>query len=100
MRRTTAGSAFISAFNDTNSGLFAIVAVNTNGSTAISQTFNLNNFPIVTSVTPWITSATLSLSNQSPVAVSGSSFSYTLPALSVVTFVGQAVSATSMHLRH
>ena len=93
---TTAGSAFISAFNDTNSGFFAIVAVNTNGSTAINQTFNLNNFPIVTSVTPWITSATLSLSNQSPVAVGGSSFSYTLPARSVVTFVGQAVSATSI----
>ena len=91
---TTAGSAFISAFNDTNSGNFAIVAVNTNGSTAINQTFNLNNFPgTVTSVTPWITSATLSLSNQSPVAVSGSSFSYTLPARSVVTFVGRAVAA-------
>jgi glucuronoarabinoxylan endo-1,4-beta-xylanase len=93
---TTAGSAFISAFNDTNSGLFAIVAVNTNGSTAISQTFNLNNFPIVTSVTPWITSATLSLSNQTPVAVSGSSFSYTLPARTVVTFVGRAVASSTI----
>ncbi|MGH7993399.1 MAG: hypothetical protein ACREDQ_07780, partial [Limisphaerales bacterium] len=93
---TTAGSAFISAFNDTNSGHFAIVAVNTNGSTAISQTFNLNNFPTVTSVTPWITSATMSLSNQTPVAVSGSSFSYTLPARSVVTFVGQAVASSSI----
>jgi glucuronoarabinoxylan endo-1,4-beta-xylanase len=93
---TTAGSAFISAFNDTNSGLFAIVAVNTNGSTAISQTFNLNNFPIVTSVTPWITSATLSLSNQTPVAVSGSSFSYTLPARTVVTFVGRGVASSTI----
>jgi O-glycosyl hydrolase len=92
----TAGSAFISAFNDTNSGLFAIVAVNTNGSTAINQTFNLTNFPIVTNVTPWITSATLSLSNQTPVAVSGTSFSYTLPAQSVVTFVGRAVPGSSI----
>jgi hypothetical protein len=89
-------SAFITAFNNTNSGQFAIVAVNTNASTSIAQTFNLNNFPgNVTSVTPWITSATLSLSNQSPVAVSGSSFSYTVPAQSVVTFVGQ-VAATSV----
>lgn len=87
---TTAGSAFISAFSDTNSGNFAIVAVNTNGSTAINQTFIFTNFPIVTSVTPWITSATLSLSSQTPISVSGSSFTYTLPAQSVVTFVGQA----------
>ncbi len=91
---TTAGSAFITAFDDTNSGNFAIVAVNTNASSAISQTFNLNNFPgTVSSVAPWITSAAMSLSNQPPVTVSGSSFSYTLPALSVVTLVGQAVAS-------
>jgi hypothetical protein len=89
----TAGSAFITAFDDTNSGNFAIVAVNTNSS-SISQIFNLNNFPgTVSSVTPWITSAAMSLSNQPPVTVSGSSFSYTLPALSVVTLVGQAVAS-------
>jgi glucuronoarabinoxylan endo-1,4-beta-xylanase len=82
-------SAFITAFNNTNSRQFAIVAVNTNASTSIAQTFNLTNFPAVSSVTPWITSATLSLSNQTPVAVSGSSFTYTLPAQSVVTFAGQ-----------
>jgi glucuronoarabinoxylan endo-1,4-beta-xylanase len=94
---TTAGSAFISAFSDNNSSNFAIVAVNTNGSSTISQTFNLNNFPgIVTSVTPWITSATFSLSNQTPIAVSGSSFSYTLPARSVVTFVGRAVASSTI----
>jgi len=85
---TNTGTALISAYNYTNSGNFAIVAVNTNTSTAINQTFNLSNFPTVSSVTPWITSATMSLSNQTPVAVSGSSFTYTLPAMSVVTFVG------------
>jgi glucuronoarabinoxylan endo-1,4-beta-xylanase len=93
---STGGSAFISAFNDTNSGLFAIIAVNTNASTAINQTFNLNNFPYVTNVTPWITSATMSLSNQPPIAVSGSAFSYTVPARSVVTFVGRTVPFTSI----
>ena len=93
---TTTGTALISAYNYTNSGNFVIVAVNTNTSAAISQTFNLTNFPgTVSSVTPWITSATLSLSSQTPVAVSGSSFSYTLPALSVVTFVGQAALVTT-----
>ncbi|HUA37512.1 MAG TPA: hypothetical protein VMA35_03830, partial [Candidatus Sulfopaludibacter sp.] len=93
---SSTGTALISAFDDTNSGTFAIVAINTNATTAISQTFNLSNFPgTVSSVTPWITSATMSLSNQTPVAVSSSSFGYTLPALSVVTFVGQVVANTS-----
>ena len=94
---TTTGTALISAYNNTSSSSsnFAIVAVNTNTSTAISQTFNLTNFPTVSSVTPWITSATLSLANQTPVTVSGSSFTYTLPALSVVTFVGQQQTNTA-----
>jgi O-glycosyl hydrolase len=94
---TTTGTALISAYNNTSSSSsnFAIVAVNTNTSTAINQTFNLTNFPTVSSVTPWITSATMSLSNQTPVTVSGSSFTYTLPALSVVTFVGQTAPVTT-----
>lgn len=82
------GKALVSAYNDTHSGNFAIVAVNTN-STAIGQTFILTNFPTVHLVTPWITSATMSLSKQIPVTVSDSSFAYTLPAMSVVTFVGR-----------
>lgn len=92
---STTGSALISAYQETNSGNFAIVAVN-NTSTAISQTFNLSNFPSVSSVTPWITSATMSLSNQAPVGVAGSSFSYSLPALSVVTFVGQVANSSTI----
>jgi glucuronoarabinoxylan endo-1,4-beta-xylanase len=79
----------VTAFKVTNSGSFAIVAVNTNLGPSIVQTFNLTNFPAVSSVTPWITSASMSLSNQTPVAVNGFSFTYTLPAQSVVTFVGQ-----------
>jgi glucuronoarabinoxylan endo-1,4-beta-xylanase len=88
---TNTGVALISAYKDTNSPNFAIVAINTNTSTAISQTFNLTNFT-AGSVTPWITSAMMSLSNQTPVTVSRSSFTYTLPALSVVTFVGQGIT--------
>ena len=84
------GTALISAYNDTNSGNFAIVAVNTN-STSIYQTFNLTNFS-ATSVTPWMTTSNLSLASQTPVTVSGSSFTYTLPAMSVVTFVGQGIT--------
>jgi glucuronoarabinoxylan endo-1,4-beta-xylanase len=95
MDASTTGSALISAYQETNSGNFAIVAVN-NTSSAISQTFNLSNFPAVSSVTPWITSATMSLSNQAPVTVSSSSFGYTLPAMSVVTFAGQVTAPANI----
>ena len=83
-------SALISAYKDTNSAAFAIVAVNTNPGTDVIQTFNLTNFT-ATSLTPWITSATLSLAPQTPVNVTNSSFTYDVPAMSVVTFVGQGV---------
>ena len=90
------GNVLISAYQNSSSSNFVIVAINTNTSTTVSQTFDLTNFPgAVSSVTPWITSATLSLSNQPPVVVSNAVFSYTLPALSVVTFVGQAVRPTN-----
>ncbi len=78
----------VSAYKDPVAGGFAVVAVNS--SSATTQIFNLTNFPGVATVTPWITSATLSLASQPPVAVSNSTFTYNLPALSVVTFVGVA----------
>jgi O-Glycosyl hydrolase len=81
-------SALISAYKATNSTAFAIVAVNTNAATDVIQTFNLTNFT-TSLVTPWITSASLSLAPQTPVNVTASSFTYDLPAMSVVTFVGQ-----------
>jgi O-glycosyl hydrolase len=88
MGTANTGDALISAYQDTNSVSFAIVAINTN-TTDINQTFTLQNFA-ATTLTPWITSSSLSLSNQAGFSVSGSSFSYTLPAMSVVTLVGQA----------
>jgi glucuronoarabinoxylan endo-1,4-beta-xylanase len=81
----------ISAYKDTNSPNFAIVAVNTNVNISVIQTFGLTNFN-ATSVTPWITSGTMSLAVQSPVNLTNSSFTYTLPPLSVVTFVGQGIT--------
>jgi glucuronoarabinoxylan endo-1,4-beta-xylanase len=85
-------AALVSAYQDTNSGCFAIVAINTNA-VSVDETFNLSGFPAVASVTPWITSASLSLVSQPAVAVSGSSFTYTVPPESVVSLVGQASSA-------
>jgi hypothetical protein len=81
-------SALVSAYKDSVSTAFAIVVVNTNAATNVIQTFNLANFTAA-SVTPWITSASLSLAPQTPVNVTNSSFTYDVPAMSVVTFVGQ-----------
>jgi glucuronoarabinoxylan endo-1,4-beta-xylanase len=83
---TTSGTtAMISAYQYPNSGNIAIVAINTNA-TSISQTFTLNNLPVPPFVTPWVTSSNLSIASQPNVTIAGSSFSYTLPAMSVVTF--------------
>jgi hypothetical protein len=46
-------------------------------------------------VTPWITSAALSLAGQAAVTVSNATFAYSLPPMSVVTFVGQAATNTA-----
>ena len=88
---TNAGLGYLSAYRNTNSGAFAIVAVNDSG-VPLDKNFALQNFPGVTSVTPWITSSNFSLAVQSAVTVSNGAFSYTLPPVSVVTFVGQVVS--------
>ncbi|HEY1789184.1 MAG TPA: carbohydrate binding domain-containing protein, partial [Verrucomicrobiae bacterium] len=82
-------SSLISAYKDSASPAFAIVVVNTNVATGVIQTINLANFTTA-SVTPWITSSTLNLAPQTPVVVANGSFTYTIPALSVVTFVGAA----------
>ncbi|MGA7909364.1 MAG: hypothetical protein WCA16_18300 [Candidatus Sulfotelmatobacter sp.] len=80
------GPLLITAFRDSGGQAFAIVVVNSTRGT-ISQTFSLNGVA-ASSVTPWITSPSLSLAEQTPVAVSGGNFSYRLPASSVTTFSG------------
>lgn len=82
-------SCLVSAYKDSVSPNFAIVVVNTNAATAVVQTFNLANFT-VTTVTPWITSSTANLAPLTPVAVSNGTFTYAIPQMSVVTFVGTA----------
>jgi glucuronoarabinoxylan endo-1,4-beta-xylanase len=81
----------ISAYKDTNSGNFAIVAINPDPVT-VTQVFNLANFT-ASSVTPWITSSNYSLASQTAVSVANASFTYPLPAMSVVTFAGQGYAA-------
>jgi glucuronoarabinoxylan endo-1,4-beta-xylanase len=89
---TNNGATSISAYKDPASGNFAIVAINTNGAN-FTQTFNLAGFNCIT-VTPWITSGTLSLASQPAINLTNASFTYTLPPASVVTFVGQAIATS------
>ncbi len=82
------GPLQVSAFKDAKSRSFAIVVVN-NSSKDLRRVFALDGFE-TKSVSPWITSPTLSLAPRARVAVTGSAFSYALPARSVVTFFGIA----------
>jgi arabinogalactan endo-1,4-beta-galactosidase len=75
-----------SAYRDTTSTNFVFLATNTNGS-AQSLTYNIPGIGI-TSVIPYITNSSNNLAAQAAVAVSGNSFTYSLPAQSVVSFVG------------
>ncbi|MGA2281542.1 MAG: hypothetical protein ABSG80_14705, partial [Verrucomicrobiota bacterium] len=83
----------VSAFMDTNSGTFAIVAVNTNLHGSYTMNFNLVGLNAA-SVTPWRTSSTqLSTGSLPPIGIVGASFQDTLPNMSVTTYVGQSLLA-------
>ena len=60
---TNSSDALISAYGDTNTFNFAIVAINTNAAATVNQTLNLTNFNSG-QVTPWVTSAGLSLARK------------------------------------
>ncbi|MDI1251031.1 MAG: hypothetical protein PSV13_19370 [Lacunisphaera sp.] len=80
------GPLGITAFKDAASGRFAIVAVNPSAQ-PVTQTFNLQGVTL-SSMTPYVTSATQSLESQTPVLISNSTFTYVIPATAVVTFPG------------
>ena len=92
---TNSGSVLVSAYRNTNSTAFVIVAINPTG-IPLTPVFSLTNFPVVSQVTPWMTSPNVSLGVQSSVTVSNSTFSYTLPGLSVVTFTAQANNSPAL----
>jgi glucuronoarabinoxylan endo-1,4-beta-xylanase len=91
LNATNGGPVLISAYKDTNSLNYAIVAINPAG-TNIVQTFALANFPASGVVTPWITSSNMSLVPLSSVAVTNGILTYTLPSMSIVTFAGAATN--------
>jgi glucuronoarabinoxylan endo-1,4-beta-xylanase len=89
------GPLRITAFKDPGSHSFAMVVVNPSTRT-MRQTFSFRGFSTKT-VTPWITSADLSLAQQAEVPVNGAGLTYTLPAMSVVTFFSNAVESQASH---
>jgi glucuronoarabinoxylan endo-1,4-beta-xylanase len=76
-------SVLVSAYS--GNGHFVIVAVNTSSSN-VDQTFNIQNQSL-TSMTPYVTTASETVAAQTAVSVSGNQFTYTLPAQSIATFV-------------
>ena len=79
----------VSAFKNTNTSspqTIVFVAINGNSS-SVNQTFTISGVN-VTSVTPWVTNGSTNLVAQPAVAVSGGSFTYSLTATSVTSFVG------------
>jgi glucuronoarabinoxylan endo-1,4-beta-xylanase len=62
-----------------------IVAINRNSS-AVSQTFVISGGSVA-SVTPYVTSSSQNMQSQAAITVSGGSFTATLPAQSITTFV-------------
>ena len=80
----------VSAYKNTTTSAFAIIATKYSAG-SISQTFAFSGV-CPTTVTPYITSATQNVAVQSPVTVTSCSFTYTLPAQSITTFVGTAAT--------
>jgi len=89
------GGIYVSAYQNQSNGTLVVVAIN-NGNSNVSQTFSIANGPSFGSVTPWITSSGQNLAQQSAVTVSSNSFTYSLPASSVTTFVGSAGSSAPL----
>jgi glucuronoarabinoxylan endo-1,4-beta-xylanase len=91
VRVDVSGSApsgvLLSAFKNPNDGTVVVVAINPSTSAVNLPIFLSGSH--ATQATPWVTSASLNLAQQSPLAVTSSSFSATLSAQSVTTFVSK-----------
>lgn len=89
-------NTLLSAYRDPSTGKFAVVAIN-DGTKSRDISLALNGFTSA-SVTPYRTSATLSLGQLAPVAISDGALTTRLPARSVTTFVGDGAPTTDWRL--
>ena len=83
----------LSAYYGASAGKVVVVAINNNGSTT-SQAVSFTGLNVST-VYPWVTDANNNLVQQAAVAVTNGSFTYTLNATSVTSFVGAVTSSSS-----
>lgn len=82
----------VSAFKNPSNGSYVIIAVNYNSS-SVSQSFSLSGLT-ATEVTPYITDPSNNVAVQSPISISASSFTASLNAQSVTTFVSSSSTYT------
>jgi glucuronoarabinoxylan endo-1,4-beta-xylanase len=75
----------VTAFEDAIGSLGAVIALNVSRFPVPDQIFVVGS-TLGSRVTPWVTSASNDLQPQSPLAVTDGSFTYTIPANSVITF--------------
>jgi len=81
------GSVYVTAYK--GSGNFVIVAINMGGS-SVSQTFSIQNQSLGSFIPYQTSGSALYIQQLGTVNTSNNSFTYTLPAQSITTFVGQA----------
>jgi glucuronoarabinoxylan endo-1,4-beta-xylanase len=93
---TPQSGLYLTAFMNQSTGAFAIVAINSN-SGSVSQSFSLNGLSS-SSVTPYITDGNNNLVSQAAISFSNDSFTATLNASSVTTFVSSSGPAAPMNL--
>ena len=90
LRVSTAGTepsgVLISAYTNPVEGTVVVVAINQNASATPVSVFLADAAPCA--VTPWVTSDSDDLAEQSPITVTGARFAASLAAHSVTTFVG------------
>jgi O-glycosyl hydrolase len=91
---TSDGNLTLDAFKNTN-GSISVVALET-GTSSDPVTFSLSGTGVANgaTVTPWLTNASNNIAAQPTTTVSGGSFSYTMPARSLVTFTIPAGTTT------
>jgi glucuronoarabinoxylan endo-1,4-beta-xylanase len=83
---TPASGVSVSAYYSSKDNRVVVVAINSNNST-VSQAFAVGTkFPVL-KVTPWVTDPSHDLARQTPISQTDGSFTYTLSAQSVTSFV-------------
>lgn len=80
------GNVQVTAYKDSLSSKFVIVAIN-NGPTQTQSVFKIQNLTTATSFTPYTTSATKNVEQGSNITVTNGGFTYTMEDSSITTFV-------------